>query len=418
MIPIKELLRMNKNYAIPTAQDFKAVGEGLLKNYGQSIDIVDEGLREELYTFPNMDIDGYIAKCIKARQTAFGRILKKYKALQWLAEQQGFKEALDDTLNSYLNKITEESVKQQFTLDVRKYYELSQDQSNNVALEMDIYQLQQKYKEQNITFEPCSINQGLHGDYADFMNHFKDKALFELLSDLCIFYENWINGLYNRKAEYIKSGLSDLRKSLEKIHLIIGKPDFKDCFPDDLLLNVLPLPDIKQGCIKQNSIEYLDEHIKQYKKIGLRQDEHLERRLKIYDLAEMIMKFYPKSELTRTKLDHIIYKLMTTVPVLSINSTEEKLTEKSIRDLLSTKNLNIILKNDIKHASSYPESYAEYDNYMKKYVESFDSYENYLREYVRDNFDMYLDGYIEDNEEQIFEKIVDIELNKQSNKNN
>lgn len=348
---------------------------------------------------------------------------EKYKALQWLIEQQGFKEALGEYLNKYLNNVTETGVKQQFTLDIRQHYRLSQDQSNKIVLEMDIYQLQQQYKEQNITFEPRSINQGLHGDYAGFMNHFEDKALFELLRDLCIFYEKWINGLYKIKAEYIKSGLSDLRKSLEKIHLIIGKPDFKDCFPDDLLLNVLPLPDRKQGCnTEKNSIEYLDKHIEQYKKIGLRQDKYLERRLKIYDLAKIIMRFYPENQLERTHLDHIIFNMMTAISLPAKDSIEEALTEKSIRDLLSTKNLNIILKHDIKHASSYPESYEEYNNYMddcmKKYVESFDSYESYLRKDIRDNFDMYLEGYIEDNEEQIFETIVDIELNKQSNKNN
>lgn len=376
---------MNKNYAIPTAQDFKAVGEGLLKSYGQSIDIVNTGLREELYTFPNMDIDSYIAKCLKARQTAFDMTLKKYKALQWLIEQQGFKEALGEYLNKYLNNVTEESVKQQFTLDIRKYYELSQDQSNNVVLEMDIYQLQQRYKEKNITFEPSSVNQGLYGDYAGFMNHFEDKVLFELLSELCIFYASWLAGLYKSKAEHIKRGLNDFKKSLENIYWIINEFNFIDFFPDDLLLKVLLLPDIKQRDKQEKSIKDLNDHIKEYKKIGLRQDEHLERRLKIYDLAVMIQEFYPKSELTRTKLDHIIYKLMTTVPVLSIKSREEELTEKSIRDLLSTKNLNIILKHDIKHASSYPESYEEYNNYMKDHTEQYDNYQEYLENNPEDD---------------------------------
>lgn len=367
---------MNKDYAIPTAQDFKTVGKRLLKDYEQNISNISKELDKELYSFPDMVIDNYIAKCVKTRQNVFDTTLKAHHALQWLVEQQGFIKSFGGTLDNYLKEITKEQVTKLFTQDIQNYYKLFQNLSD-ATLDMDIYQLQQKYEEKTITYTPYQEGCYTNGDYEGFANHFQDKQIFELISNLCIFYGNWLDGLYKRKAEYIKSDLNNLKKNLKNIHSIINKPDFIDCFPKNLLSNILPSSDIKQNYIEKNSINYLENLIEQHEKVGLRKDDHLERRLKIQDLARIVVKFYPRDQLIGdTKLEHIVYEMMT-IPVVNIGSVEEALTPKSVRD--SLEKLDIIFKQNIEHLSPYADSYEEYDNYIKDYVKTYDNDKDYIR---------------------------------------
>lgn len=376
MILIKEITPMNKGY-IPTVQDFKTVGNELIRDYEQNIKQVNDEIYEQLCSFPEIDVDNYISQCVNARQTVFKMLLEKHNALQWLITQQGFKHSFDKTLDVYLRGNTKERVIKRLTQDIQNYYRLFPDEADT-ELDMDIYQLKQKYKNKSICYIPYQKGCYTNGKHAGLSYSLQFKRFFELIRDLCIFYGYWLDGLYIRKAEYIRSGLNDLKKNLEKIHLIINKLDFVDCFPKDLLPNILPSLDIKQNHIEKNSINYLENLINQHNKIGLRNDEYLERRLKIYDLVKIIMKWSGK-QLTRAKLDRIMYEMMT-IPIGAIDSVDVTLTEKTIRDLLGEKKLNIVLDQEIReYISPHPDDYEGHDNYMEKLIEANGGYEEYLR---------------------------------------